>query len=189
MNTPAHLIFGLAAFGRPGQAGVTAAALIGAALPDLSLYALVAWEQARGTSAQVIFDQLYFSDAWMAVFAVDNSLVLWGAVLALALWLGRGWAVALAGAALLHIALDLPLHGADARPHFWPISDWRFHSPVSYWDPAHHGTLVGAVEIAACLALTVLIWRRFRALWVRALAGGLLALECAPVLLWALVFA
>ncbi|GAD54647.1 hypothetical protein [Limimaricola cinnabarinus] len=29
MNTPAHLIFGAAAFGRPGHARVTAAALLG----------------------------------------------------------------------------------------------------------------------------------------------------------------
>ncbi|WP_328795072.1 hypothetical protein [Jannaschia marina] len=38
MNTPAHLIIGLAAFGKPGRPRVTAAALCGALLPDLSLY-------------------------------------------------------------------------------------------------------------------------------------------------------
>lgn len=40
MNTPAHLIIGLAAFGKPGAPRVTAAALAGAMIPDLSLYLL-----------------------------------------------------------------------------------------------------------------------------------------------------
>ncbi|MEJ6403518.1 hypothetical protein [Yoonia sp. 2307UL14-13] len=43
MNTPAHLIFGMTAFGRSGQVKVTAAALFGALLPDLSLYLLAGW--------------------------------------------------------------------------------------------------------------------------------------------------
>jgi len=38
MNTPAHLIFGLAAFGDPARKAVTAAALAGALIPDASLY-------------------------------------------------------------------------------------------------------------------------------------------------------
>ena len=38
MNTPAHLLFGVAAFGKPDRRGVTAAALGGSLIPDLSLY-------------------------------------------------------------------------------------------------------------------------------------------------------
>ena len=59
-------------------------------------------------------------------------------------------------AALLHLAFDLPLHHSDARPHFWPLSDWVFRPPLSYWNPARHGDLVGAVEIGACVALCAL---------------------------------
>lgn len=43
MNTPAHLIFGLVAFGKPGAPKVTAAALAGALIPDLSLYLMAGW--------------------------------------------------------------------------------------------------------------------------------------------------
>lgn len=185
MNTPAHLIFGAAAFGKPGRSGVTMAALIGAMLPDLSLYLLVAWELWKGTDAQVIFDQLYFSDAWMSIFSVDNSFILWGLLMGFALWRRVSWLVALCGGALLHIALDFPFHGEDARPHFWPLTNWKFESPISYWDPSHHGTLVGGVEIAICAALTIYVWRSFPELWVRLTILGLCIMEIAPMLMWA----
>ena len=56
MNTPAHLIIGLAAFGKPGRPVVTGAALAGALLPDLSLYLLTGWHMwVVGTTAEIIF--------------------------------------------------------------------------------------------------------------------------------------
>ena len=190
MNTPAHLTFGLAAFGRPGAAAITGAALLGALLPDLSLYLLAGWELAiRGTDPEVVFREMYYSDAWQGIFAVDNSIPLWGLVLALGLALRRGWVVALAGAALLHLVFDLALHHDDARRHFWPLSDWVFVSPVSYWDPAHHGRLAGILEIASVVALTAFVWRRFREAWVRIAAVVLMLAEAAPLFMWAWMFA
>ena len=78
MNTPAHLIFGLAAFGKREKAAVTAAALAGALIPDLSLYLLSGWHLLiLGTSPDVVFGQLYFSDGWQSLFRIDNSMILW----------------------------------------------------------------------------------------------------------------
>ena len=70
-------------------------------------------------------------------------------------------------AALVHLAGDLPLHADDAHRHFWPVTDWRFNSPVSYWDPAHHGTLASIAEGVLGVVLCAVLWRRFRARWVR----------------------
>ena len=40
-------------------------------------------------------------------------------------------------------------------------------SPVSYWDPAHHGAAVALLEtVAICLGVVVL-WRRSESRWVR----------------------
>ncbi|EYD71190.1 hypothetical protein [Limimaricola hongkongensis] len=189
MNTPAHLIFGAAAFGRPGHAGVTAAALLGALAPDLSLYLMVAWARfVAEVPARVIFGDYYFSDAWMAVFAIDNSFPLWGALLALALW--RRWPVlvAFAGAGLLHLAFDLPLHGADARPMFWPFSDWRFDSPFSYWDNSHHAGIVGPIEAGLSIALTGFMLWRFESLALRAGFVLLLLAELGSSGIWRFVF-
>ncbi len=67
-----------------------------------------------------------------AGFSDASSFILWGGLLAVAL--RRGWSVliAFAGAGLLHLALDFPLHTHDARMHFWPLSTWVFESTLSY---------------------------------------------------------
>ncbi len=189
MNTPAHLIFGMAAFGKPDARNVTLAALAGAMIPDLSLYLLAGTHLfILGTSPDTVFNDLYFSEEWHAIFRVDNSFILWGIVLALGAMLRKAWVVALAGAAILHLLLDFPLHHDDGRAHFWPITNWIFHSPVSYWDPAHFGQWVGALEIVVCLAAGVYIWRRFTEMWVRAVTALLVLAEFAPVIAFALMF-
>ena len=132
MNTPAHLILGAAAFGRPEARSVTWLALAGAMAPDLSLYLMAGVSIfLMDISAQRVFDVLYYSDAWQQVFAIDNSFILWGIALGVAIWKKSAGGIAFSAAALLHIALDFPLHNHDARMHFWPISDWKFISPIS----------------------------------------------------------
>lgn len=74
-------------------------------------------------------------------------------------------------AALAHLAGDLPVHADDAHRHFWPLTDWRFHSPISYWNPAQGGNWFAFVEAALGIAAAVLVFRRFRAWWVRALTA------------------
>ena len=56
-------------------------------------------------------------------------------------------------AALLHLTFDLPFHHDDAHPHFWPFSDWRFTSPLSYWDPAHDGGVIALAEVGLAVVL------------------------------------
>lgn len=185
MNTPAHLIFGAAAFARPNAPVTSAAAVFGALVPDLSLYILVTWSlYVQGISAQTVFDQLYFSPDWQAIFAVDNSIPLWGCVLILALLLHRPALTAFAGSGLLHLAFDLPLHNEDARRHFWPISDWVFRSPISYWDPQRYGHVVGPIEMAVCVVLSVLLWRRFQGRVARGLILAGLTAELLPELMF-----
>lgn len=189
MNTPAHLIIGAAVFARPDARLITAAALLGALAPDLSLYLLVAWELlVVGTEPRVVFGEYYFSDAWQAIFAVDNSLILWGALLGVAVWLKRHWLVAFAGSGFLHLLADFPLHHDDARRHFWPLSDWVFESPLSYWDSRHYGNIIGPLEIALTVILLLILWRRFTGLWPRIviILAGLV--QVAPGLIWRLVF-
>ena len=135
MNTPAHLIIGAAAFAKPDKRAINVAAILGALIPDFSLYFMVFWNRnIRGMSFEQIFDVEYFSTYWQAVFAVDNSIPLWFLVLLVGLLARRRVVMVLAAAALLHIALDLPLHHDDGRAHFWPFSDWIFQSPISYLD-------------------------------------------------------
>ena len=190
MNTPAHLIFGLTAFGRADSRCVTAAALAGSLIPDLSLYLMAGTHLLLlDTPPRVVFGELYFSDAWQSVFRIDNSFVLWGIALVIGIMARAPVAIALCGAALLHLLLDFPLHHNDGRAHFWPISNWIFASPVSYWDSRHYGGIVGPIEIGLSLAFCALLWRRYTGRWMRALIVGLGLLEAAPGIMFGLIFA
>ena len=173
MNTPAHLIFGAAAFGRPGRKYVTTVAVLGSLAPDISLYVMAGWAIfIAGIDPGVVFGQMYFSDWWQGVFALDNSFVLWGVLLGWSVWAHRPLAKVFALAGLMHLAFDFALHNDDARVMFWPLSDWGFRSPFSYWDVRHFGLIIGPVELGVVIVLAILLWRSYRKLWSR----GLIAL-------------
>jgi len=75
----------------------------------------------------------------------------------------------------------LPVHAEDAYRHFWPLTDWRFFSPLSYWDVNHHARWVGTVEVILAIGCIAWLWRKHPARWVR-IALSLLALFYAAVL-------
>ncbi|MEM9392718.1 MAG: cobalamin biosynthesis protein CobQ [Pseudomonadota bacterium] len=189
MNTPAHLIFGAGFFAKPDAPTVTAAALAGAIFPDLSLYFLAGWALlVEQIPPQVVFDELYFSDAWQRVFAVDNSIPLLAVVAAFGAWSKRPEVFAFAGAALLHLLLDLPLHHDDGRPHFWPFTMWVYESPISYWDSRQYARFVAPLEALVCLAVMISLWRRFTGWEARVGFGALMALELWVIRQWLLFF-
>ena len=189
MNTPAHLIFGMTAFGKAGKPAVTAAAFAGALIPDLSLYLMAgAHLFILGTSPDVVFGQLYYSDAWQSIFRIDNSIILWSIGLGLAAMFRSPVFLALCATALLHLGLDFAFHHDDGRAHFWPLSNWIFESPVSYWDPNHYGTIVGAIEVAVSLLCCGILWQRFRHWFMRGLTVVLGGMEFAPFVIWAVMF-
>ena len=188
MNTPAHLIIAAAAFAKPSNPKVTWAALAGGFIPDLSLYALAGWSMfVEGNSARYVFDTQYFSELWQSIFAIDNSFILWGIVIALGIYLKKNWLWALGGAGFLHLCCDFPLHHDDARQHFWPITEWVFISPLSYWDHNHHGQLIGMLELGLCAILLVILWRRFSSKIARAIIIAVATLQLAPPVVFGLL--
>ena len=189
MNTPAHLLIGAAAFGKKERKGTTIAAICGALMPDLSLYVMASvsiW--VLNISPNRVFNELYFSDAWQNVFAIDNSFVLWAAACAIAVWRRSAIFTAFTAAALLHLAFDFPFHTDDARMHFWPISNWVFESPVSYWDRAAYASFVGPGEVTLSIGAAYLIWRRGETKLILALVAVLLAFELLSSGIWQFIF-
>jgi hypothetical protein len=59
----------------------------------------------------------------------------------------------------LHASIDLVCHHEDAHRHFLPFTSWRFHSPVSYWDPNHYGLPFMVFEVM-CVAVACMALRR-----------------------------
>ncbi|MEO1139951.1 MAG: cobalamin biosynthesis protein CobQ [Pseudomonadota bacterium] len=190
MNTPAHVIFATAAFARPYDRRRTLAAITGALAPDLSLYVMASVSLfILGMDPNHVFGTLYFSDAWQQVFKIDNSFFVWAGAFVLAWGMRAKNGMVFAASGLLHLALDFPLHHDDGRPHFWPISDWVFQSPISYWDRAHHAGIVGPVEMALSAFFCLMLALRFTSLRSRLLIGALAVVQLFPVFIWVFIFA
>ncbi len=183
------MILGAAVLGRRHRLATNSAAIGGSLLPDFSLYALTAHALlVQQHSPDFVFSTLYFSPEWQQIFAVDNSIFVWAAT-ALAGFLTRyRWLMVLGLAGLIHLATDFPLHHDDGRPLFWPISDWVFQSPVSYWDPSHFGNIVGPLEVILCGILCVILWLRFRHWGSRLAIVALGIAEIAPAFLFGAMF-
>lgn len=190
MNTPAHLVIAAAAYGSPVKPKQTWAAILGGFAPDASLYFLSIWARfVQGHSWDHIFRTLYYSDTWQSIFAIDNSFFVWGALLALGLIWGRPILWAFAAGGLTHIALDFPLHHDDGRAHFWPVSDWVFESPVSYWDPNAYGNIVGPIEALFVVGLCVWMATTYRSTWARSVLTLAAMTQIVPYIAFALMFA
>lgn len=189
MNTPAHLLIGAAAFGLSGQRATVWAAFFGAVLPDLSLYILAGSALFMfGISSEVVFNELYYSDTWQRIFAIDNSFLIWGAAFGAALWSQKPWATALTGAGLLHLCIDFPLHHDDGRAHFWPITNWVFECPVSYWDRAYGGLWFAPLGALVAVLAAAVLWRRKLGWHVTSLVAVLLVAELWVVSQWMFFF-
>jgi len=188
MNTPAHLLLAAAVFAKPECPKITTAAITGALFPDISLYIMASFSLlVLGNTPNHVFNVQYFSPLWQQVFAVDNSFILWGMLAAFALWARKPWLIAFTGSAILHLCFDFPLHHDDARMHFWPVSNWIFHSPISYWDSNHYGQIISVLEQLMAVGLFILLWRRFKTPKIRAFYALLTAIELAPIIIFALL--
>ena len=161
MNTPAHVIVSALALGRGQTRKNWLSIIMGALLPDLPMVAFYFYQRLGvGQVDQLIWSQIYFEPHWQQFFDLFNSLPLIavGTTIALARKSRVGAAFFLSMA--LHVALDLPVHREDAHGHFFPFSNWRFESPVSYWDPAHYGFWFGAVEALGVVVGCIILIRR-----------------------------
>lgn len=190
MMTPTHMLVaaGVTTRKRMGP-GLVALAFFAGFFPDLPMLVMVIWARWTGFTGNMwrAPDGLYWSVPWQTAISATHSFPIWAAVFAVGLYLyfrdrGSKWALALmvlGAGAFVHAVFDFPVHTTDAHAHFWPFSDWRFISGVSYYEPQHYGNIVSKVEIVIGAAMTVLIFRRFRSWWVR----GFSLFLCLPYVL------
>jgi len=186
MNTPAHLILNLTVLGKQDTEKYLLPVLLGALLPDLPMFVFYFVERVvLGTPNQLIWREAYFEPTWQNFIDSFNSIP----IIALAFgyaWLAKNrFVMLLCLSMLLHIAFDLPVHHDDGHRHFFPLVQWRFESPVSYWDPRHYGRTVGLLEAGMVFACCVLMFRRHKIMWTRIavlLVAFLQIVEMAPAM-------
>jgi phospholipid N-methyltransferase len=164
VNTYSHVLCTWAAARRLRSSPKTTAALAaaGAGLPDLPYIAkaLTLFVHHRDLTRQQRLAELdFFGTPNWTPDLVLHSLIPIVPALALARKLrssrlregmgafAAGWAA--------HNAVDFLTHAGDARPHLWPLSRWRWHSPVSYWDRRSHAIPVLIAEHALLLGLAL----------------------------------
>jgi hypothetical protein len=172
MNTPAHAIINLLLLARkPGQNishRRSATIIAGALLPDLVIIVFYAWHLLLDTAESQIWSVEYYRPFWQAWVDSFNSIPLIGLAMLIS-WRTRQYLLLVFfSSMLLHVFGDLPLHHDDAHRHFFPFTDWRFASPVSYWDPAHHGQWASLIEFCTVLAAAAFMYWRYALLrpWV-----------------------
>lgn len=182
MNTPSHVILNLALVQRWGadrssghKSALITASVVGSLLPDAALFLFYGWARfwVQAPERQ-IWGDLYYTDPWQDIFAIGNSIPLALAGCALCYWRRRPVWLALFASMVLHQLEDLPLHHEDAHRHFFPFSNVRFISPVSYWDADHFGTYAALGEWLLVMVASVWLWRHHANLWGR---GALLAIN------------
>lgn len=124
-----------------------------------------------GISERIIWSDIYFRSSWQNLFNTFHSIpiTLFCAILAYRFEKTR-WTFFFISMSF-HSLFDLPLHNDDAHRHFFPITDYRFFSPLSYWDSRHYGSIISSAEFLLVLGLSTIIWRRNNRRWEKVLVG------------------
>lgn len=159
----------------PKRRWSVAAALAGSFLPDAPMFVMFAYAKFAGFGHADLWPEpngLYWNAVWQAWINAAHSLPVYLVLLGLALAVRLDWLKVFALAGLLHIAFDFPFHREDGHAHLWPFSDWKFVSPVSYWDPAHYGMIMLPIEAMIVAVSIVVLWRRYQSFVSRIALGG-----------------
>lgn len=178
MITPSHIIYGWAlakATDQTPNKPRILAFVLGSFLPDLPTYLFFfvhtfIW----GTSQQLMWDELYFDSVWTPIITLSHSLLLWPLLLLGATFLKYKLLQYISSAALLHVVMDFFVHHDDAYRHFWPVSDWKFFSPLSYYDPRFFGQWVSLIDAIVIILLLAWLGSRYKTNRAIQITAGLL---------------
>jgi len=140
---------------------------VGSFAPDIPLVLLTVWffwDRGEITFGRGYDDYYFRNSLWIAAHNLFHS----PPPILLGVYLGRrfGWKKFFwfwVGCGF-HSVIDIATHYHDGPLLLWPFDwEWRFLSPISYWDPRHYGRIAAPIE--HLLDLSVLVWlgyRRFR---------------------------
>lgn len=165
----------LAVLGRKDKPEYYLPLVIGAVMPNIPTYLFYIYQKfIVGMPEIFIWGVAYFLPEWQMLFDFFHSIPIMLFGYFLSSQVRRRWLGAFFAGMILHSFFDLPVHHSDAHRHFFPLSDWRFESPLSCWDPHHFGFFGVSLEIflVAAASLYILKWNKKR--WVNHLVYAIL---------------
>jgi hypothetical protein len=206
MFTQTHLLLNSAILSKRHAFSRNCSVVAGALFPDSDVWLMFLVERAKNTPGCEIFHYRYLQEPWLSVQAAFNSFLIYLALFAVGYLVTRTSAfrplsgkslsnnhspdglnragvlmMLFSTSALLHISIDFLLHNEDARRQFWPVSNWIFRSPVSYWDPNYFGNYFAVFEIMLAAILVFILWRRFPVLKLRIILLLICLAYAAPI--------
>jgi hypothetical protein len=168
MNTPGHIVLNLALLGKWDSRGKSLPIVIGSALPDVPIFLFYIYQRFySGVSEIVIWSIVYYIPVWQNLFDTFHSLPLVIAGTLVFYYLGHLFVSRIFAGMTLHSLVDLFLHAEDGHLHFFPFHNFRFESPVSYWDPQHFGFIGAGLELVVVAIASLVILKRENPPWVR----------------------
>ncbi|MEG3977419.1 hypothetical protein QT970_22745 [Microcoleus sp. herbarium8] len=155
MKTPSHAIINLAILGRAQHSEFNLLIVTGGILPDIPIFLFYFWAKyiARLPEA-TIWSKAYYEPFIQNIVALFHSIPLAVIGWVIAYYFGWQSVQILFLSIILHSLGDLPVHNDDAHRHFFPFSNYRFISPISYWDRKHYGSIFSVVEMLLVLLST-----------------------------------
>ena len=170
MNTPAHAVFNLALLARSQKPQWNPLIIWGALIPDLAMFGFYFWLKLVVDVPELqIWRTEYYRPGWQLLFDFFNSIPLALLGVGVMVYAKRTGIALLFASIALHCLEDLPVHHDDAHRHFWPLSNFRFESPVSYWDPDHYGAIASRVELVLMLVASAYVFNKVRSRQTKAL--------------------
>ena len=152
-----------------GRLSLVVAAMLGGLMPDVSMFVMFLYAVVARIDQSYVWDVMYESDPWMSISNFGHSYLITGALLATGFALKNNWLKVFGASAVFHAFTDFALHSGDGHYHFWPLSNWEYISPVSYWDPEHYGWVVLPVECLLVIISSVYLWKKYPKWWLKVL--------------------
>ena len=177
MITPSHIIYSWALAKKTeniSSSGDTSrsksrtlAFLLGALFPDTPTYLFfIVCGLILGYSGQEMWGDMYFNSGWSIPITLTHSFWLWPALIGISTYFSLNFIRWFSISALFHALVDFLVHTDDAYRHFWPFSDWKFHSPVSYYRQSEYGQYVGVFDSTLVLMLLTYLFTKYQG-WPR----------------------
>jgi hypothetical protein len=170
VHTPGHAVVNTALLGACFGPALAPPLVAGAVIADLPILALYADARLRRRLNEAqIWGEVYQQRFWQDLIHGLHSFPLCALGLGLGLISRSQRVTAFFASMLLHALADFPIHAEDAHRHFWPLSQYRFISPISDWDVRRHAKKVALVEMALVWVACAVLWVWPVSVWIHVL--------------------